>query len=278
MKLFRLLTILTTFLCLGLIVSCEENANNQQSRWYPPEEELEKNAVDAPAQTLWGHWVCSNYVDLVKARRTVRSINSRPMFLEVVFKPEFDDSVLLITGYTNFFAAYERVGKDSIIIKNIKAGDNLVLHAAENMTRLELLDSSQNNSETKVYAWSFTKMPKNTVAKGGKKPTTLYTRINEGILSGTYLNGDKGKVTFYNTGQISGWEGINNYSICTGGDCFLLTRSPLDIITLNGDKHYAFWIKSNDSLYLYNLEKKSSKPPYNYQPEGIAYAFKKENK
>ncbi len=275
MKSFQLLTILTIILGLGLIVSCEETTNTEQSRWYPPEKKVNEEKNKATPQTIWGHWVCSNFIDLVKVRRTVRGIRSRPMFLEIVFKPEFGDSALLITGYTNFLAPYTRQGEDSIILKNISAGKNLILFAKDGLQRLELPDSSQGkDAENKVYAWSFTKT--SNIKKGKTKDVSKH--INAGVISGTYSNATNNTVTFSNNGDISGWNGFSNYEICSGGDCFMLTRSPLDIITLTqaGKKqHYAFWIKSNDSLYFYNLTKKSNAKQYNYQPEDMAYAFKK---
>ncbi len=275
MKSLQLLTLLTIILGLGLITSCEENTETDQARWYPPENAIKKEGdAVTKSQKLWGHWVCANFIDLVKIRRTIRGIRNRPMFLEIVFKPEFGDSVLLVTGYTNIFAPYTKKGKDSIIIKNISAGKNIVLVATEGLQRLELLDSVQGeNNKNKVYAWSYTK----TSGIKKNKKYDVYSHINASILSGTYRN-NSATVSFTNTGEIRGWNGFENYKICSGGDCFMLTRSPIDIITFNKGnqkKSYALWLKSNDSLYFYNLIKKGNGKHYNYQPEGIAFAFKK---
>jgi hypothetical protein len=86
------------------------------------------------------------------------------------------------------------------------------------------------------------------------------------------------EVAFNTNGTISGWEGYNQYEICTGGECFTYTRVPIDIITLSGDggtKNFAFMLKGNDSLYLYHLNKDNRKEQYTYSPNGVAFAFKK---
>lgn len=276
MKPLQLLTILTIILGLGLIASCEETIKTDNARWYPPENATNTNDEGtAQTQKLWGHWVCANFIDLVKIRKTVRGIRNRPMFLEIVFKPEFGDSALLITGYTNFFVPFSRKSKDSIIIKNASAGKNIVLVATEGLQKLILLDSIQEEKNgTKVYSWSYTKT--STIKKNKKHD--VHTHINAGILSGEYSNADNANVSFTKEGKINGWRGFKNYEICSGGNCFMLTMSPIDIITVNKgseERNYAFWLKSNDSLYFYNLVKKGSGKHYNYQPEGVAYAFKK---
>ena len=270
----RLLTILTIILGLGLIVSCEDKIKTDEERYYPPKKSTQKETKTVQKQQLWGHWVCVDYIELVKARKTIRSLTNRPVFLEVVFNPAYGDSALLVTGYNKILTPYKRIGTDSILIKNKRTQTNLVLFASNGLQSLELKDSLVGEKDKSLHSWVF----KKTSGIKKQKKSDLSKHINNSILSGTYTNAANQTINFIENGTINGWKLFNKYEVCTGGDCFMLTHSSLDIITLRQKdikKQYAFWQKSNDSLYLYHLEKINDDFFYNYQPKEVAFAFKK---
>lgn len=274
MKPLRLHTILTIVLVLGLIVSCEDTAKSDEERYYPPEKSSQKKNIPKQKQQLWGHWVCVDFVELVKARQTVRSLTNRPVFLEIVFNPSYGDSALLVTGYNKMLAPYKRISKDSILIKNKRTNTNIMLFVSSGLQSLELKDSLVGEKAKSSHTWIF----KKTSGIKKNKISDLSKHINNGILGGSYTNAANQTISFKKNGAINGWQNYSKYKVCTGGDCFMLTNSSLDIITLshNGsEKNYAFWQKNNDSLYLYNLEKVNDDLFYNYQPKAVAFAFKK---
>lgn len=258
----------------GLIVSCNNTPKTTTERYYPPKKAQQKSNTPQKKEQLWGHWVCSDFVELVKARKSVRNITNKPVFLEIVFSPSFGDSALLITGYNKILMPYTKKGSDSIIIKNTRTGTNTVLYTKSNLSSIEIKDHLVGDKSGTSHTWTFTK----TSGIKKNKTTDLQQHINTGVLAGTYASGSNTEVEFTKKGSVTGWEGYTNYNICTGGDCFMLTNASLDIVTLKNSgkkEHFAFWRKSNDSLYFYKLEKINDDHFYNHQPENVVLALKK---
>lgn len=263
--------LLTTILTLGFITACEENTTTEDARWYPPTEKTGKKENETP-QNIYGHWVCDDFMNLVKARKTVRGIRHRPFFLEIVFDADFGDSALLITGYTDFMAPYTKMGQDSIVLKNIVLGKDLILFADEGMTHLELEDILLGEkADVQAHTWMFSKYP------GKQKKGILNSITNKELMAGNYRL-KEANISFSEEGTIGGLQNYTQYNVCNGGDCFSNTRTELDIIELQGNgktERMAFLAKTNDSVYLYRLKPLVVKGNTYYVPDSVAYGLKK---
>ncbi len=265
------LYLLTIIFTLGFITACEENTTNQDARWYPPAEKTGKNTNNKP-KNIYGHWVCDDFINLVKARKTVRGIRHRPFFLEIVFNPDFGDSALLVTGYTDFKAAYTKAGQDSIVLKNIVLGKDLILFVDEGMTRLQLEDVLVGEkADVQAHTWMFSKQ------QSAQKKGIINSLTNKELMAGNYTLKEK-TVRFLENGSVSGLQNYTTYNVCNGGDCFGNTRTDLDIIELQGNgknERMAFLSKTNDSVYLYMLKPLVVKNKTYYVPDSVAYGLKK---
>ncbi len=263
--------LLTTILTLGFITACEENTTTQEERWYPPAENMGKG-INVAEQTIYGHWVCDDFINLVKARKTVRGINYRPFFLEIIFNPDFGDSALLITGYADFMAAYTKIRQDSIVLKNIVLGKNIILFVDEGMTSLQLEDILPGEkADIQAHTWMFSKQ------RGTQKEALINTITNKVLMAGSYSLKEN-SVTFLENGTVNGLQNYTQYNVCNGGSCFANTRTELDIIELKGGgkkERMAFLSKTNDSVYLYHLKPIVVKGNTYYVPDSVAYALKK---
>lgn len=263
--------LLTTILLIGFITSCEENTTTQDARWYPPAEKMGKNTEEVE-QTIYGHWVCDDFINLIKVRKTVRGIHYRPFFLEIIFSPDFGDSALLVTGYADFMVGYTKIRQDSIVLENIAFGKNMVLFADEGMTHLQLEDILPGEkADIQAHTWMYSKQA------GKQKDPLLNTLTNKVLMAGGYTLKEH-RVTFSENGSVSGLANYTQYNVCNGGDCFANTRTDLDIIELEGNgkkERMAFLSKTNDSVYLYHLKSIEIKGNTYYVPDSVAYGLKK---
>lgn len=271
MKFSKWFYILTTFLGVGFITSCEENNTPENARWYPPAETMEADGEAQNPENLYGNWVCDDFLSLVHARKTVRGIRHRPFFLEIVFKPEYGDSALLITGYSDFFARYTRIGADSVVIKNVNHGKDIVLYAGEGLRNLQLEDYLAGaEDDLQTHTWMFSK--KNTQ---GKSLGALYALTNQEMLAGQYSQNGNTQIQFLANGKIEGWPSYSQYSVCNGGDCFANTRTDLDIIELQTadghKKRMGFMVSTTDTVYMYALKPLKIKENTYYVPDSVAH-------
>ncbi|HYG14870.1 MAG TPA: hypothetical protein VEC12_03885 [Bacteroidia bacterium] len=260
-----------------LSTGCQEN---QQPRWYIPDSAAKANAVTGKGD-LYGHYVCRDFIELAGARKSVRQVRTRPIFLEIVFKPEYGDSVLLITGYENFFALWKQRTNDWIEIKNVLPNRDVLLFTHEGYREISLTDTLKGREGGRqVHNWVFTKTVNEYPAKGGNKPTMIYGWVNKEMIVGNYtLPGNPENVIFEASGTITGWNAYNNYEICMGGSCFRLMDSPMDIITLSGNDstdNYGLVI-GPDSLHFYTLAGEKGGRDSSRQLKEKAWAMRRNN-
>lgn len=264
--------ILTVIFSVLLLAACRDEA--KQERWYPPENS--QNIADTGS--LGGHWICTDFIELAAAKLSVRTLRTRPLFIEMVFDKKYADSVLLITGYEDFFVPFEKRGADSIVLKNLLPGKDIALYAGNLPMGLQYNDSLHSTGQNH-HSWTFVKVPPGHPVTGGGKPSAIYTFLNDAILTGRYLlttESGKDTVEFAADGSINGWQ-YSGYTICRGGECFKYTTTPLDIITLEGEagsEPFAFAAKTNNTVVIYKLERKK-KEEYPAEVGKVAYTLVK---
>lgn len=251
------------------LCACEENGA-QQPRMYVRE--------NVDNRELSGHWWCSDFLDMVSLRRSVRSVGTRPVFIEMVFKPEYKDSVLLITGYENIVAHYETIGKDSLALKDLLPGKILLIVPVPGTDELLVTDSAPGSPTEKPQAWTFTKAPDNVTPDKYDGKSVIYSAINKSLIAGEYTipNNPNSKISFNENGTVSGWDAYSRYSICKGGLCFQNTPAVFDIIEAtgsNGTDYYGGIL--GDSLLLYPLQQQNTNKGMVYKQTGQPLVFKK---
>lgn len=254
---------------LLILSACEDNGA-KQPRMYVPDN-VDKNLI-------WGHWWCTDFLDMVSMRNSVRSVNTRPIFIEMVFKPEYKDSVLLVTGYENIVAHYEKIGSDSLALKGLLPGKILLILTMPGTNTLLVTDSAPGNTNEKPQAWTFTKAPDAITPEKNDGISVIYSVINKKLIAGEYKIADdpNSKIIFNENGKVSGWADYTNYSICKGGACFKNTPPLFDIIETTGSNrtdYYGFIMA--DSLLLYPLQQQKTNNEMEYKQNGQPLVLKK---
>jgi hypothetical protein len=276
---YWLLPLLALFFAAA-ITSCEDT-NTTNPRWYVPEDKNQQETTAIDSAGLWGHWVCKDFVDLVGARRSVRFVHTRPLFIEIVFSPDYGDSALLITAYEDFFAPWEKNNANDILIKNVMPGKDIVLSPQKGTNSLMLTDTLDKRGTQQIHNWTFEKAAENDIINDGNFSTAIASQINHTIFEGDFLQaqGNGIPITFARNGTISGWPMYNKYKICLGGDCFRLTGPAVDIVKFIGSRdidYFAFNTNAAaDSLFLYKLIDGKPDKSYSYKTEELTYSLGK---
>lgn len=267
---------------LGMMVlsACEQDGKAE--RWYIPDEKVSKDMAAGDTFILWGNWVCKDFIELATAKQSVWWVKNRPMFYEIVFKPEYGDSALLITGYEDFFVKWTKGADNEYLLKNILPDRDIVLQVPKGMKDLQLTDTLRKQGKEQIHNWTYGRAPEEYMINNGRYTTAMAGYINNALIKGDYLPAGGGSgipVTFEANGIINGWPLYERYRICMGGDCYRLTRNPFDVVQLIGSQktdYYGMVSTANgDSLYLYRLESEGKEGgDYSYKPQE-PLAFKK---
>ncbi len=261
-----------TILLLGAlafaIAACKHdtpNAANQQS-----------DDTSASPVILAGHWIAMDFCARANQYGSVLSAMNNahvPYAYAFEFDPNKADSVICYNGIEKW-ALPVKYNKDTLEVMGASQGKSIfLLYQSKGNKEITLFDGTQGSMKMD----RFVKSKANTLNGYAAFTTALNYNLFGGIL--LPLGAGRDTIQFTPGGLIMNWKDYDQYSVCTGGDCFV-AEETMDVITLSksskpgSEKMYGFrYNGTNDTLTLYNLVNTKPEEKFAYEIRGAVYKF-----
>lgn len=251
-------TFIFCIISLLLSVSCEKQPKSTSKTAVKADKKRNLSSV------FLGNWVSRDYLVNLKSGRTSKSLDYYNYCTELVFRPDFGDSLLMKNeDLETQKIAFKVISIDSIKAKEFNRDSNTVI--IYNIQQQCLQFSDKENNKT----YTFQKVDS---LKYGKEDC-FRKMLNECTLAGTYrlLVGGKmvgNKINLANDGNITGWDKFTHYYQFVNGD---RANSDDNVIEFSKGKTTAetlAWVIKENNLQLYTTtspEKKGEKPSFKKQ-------------
>ena len=202
-------------------------------------------------QTIEGTWICQDYLDSVRLKKSIALVGEVPMFFQMSFKRGWADSVIC-TGLTSTYVLkLQKTGK----------GKYNLIRYSDTLGSIRLKRQFTYTQKWSAQKWVYSKV--DTGFKRIDKGETFRMNLNKILIAGVYRpilgKGMFKLVSFSDSGTVKGNRGITNYKLCYSADCFYDTK-PKDAIFMvsnTGVNKYAFNIRK-DTLDFYIINPNSS--------------------
>lgn len=217
---------------------------------------------------MTGHWVNEEFYNHLTSKKDLIAFTSDKFELII---PEDDTNYTLINlnGRTKS-GALELYKKNHLVIKNY-FGNYQNADIKLNDNHLEFINSSISEvvKYKKIERSMFDSSMVNSYV------SYIMPFINKNYIEGTYQL-DSINITFTEGGRISGLNDLVNYSLCVSKDCRNNNRyNTIFLANQKNEGYYYEYEQKNDSLYIFEIDKKRFDMGLSAGNLGVKYAMKK---
>ncbi len=263
-------TILLFGILAVVIAACQQDSANSGAQ--------QSGDIVASPTILAGQWIAMDFCARANQYGSVLgAMNNahRPYAYAFEFTPNNPDSVICYNGFETWTLPV-KYNKDTLEVMGASQGKSVfLLYQSQGNKEMTLFDGTQGSMIMERFVKS----------KAGTKDgyVAFAAALNHNLFNGAIipLGKDAGRDTLLFTpgGFIMNWKAYDQYSFCTGGDCFV-TEEPMDVITLSrsdtpgSEKMYGFrYNGTNDTLTFYNIVNTRPEEKFAYEIKAPAYKF-----
>ncbi len=262
---------LLPFFLLATLFACKQDTSNTNKT---VTETLESNP-----NLLGGNWIALDFCSRAAQYGSVLQAENnahRPYAFALTFNPAQPDSVLCFNGFEEWKLP-AKVTQDTVEVQGASQGKSIFLiYDSQSKKHFTMFDGT---SGQKTQTDRFLKSTVNSRNGYEAFATALNHHLFRGSFSPVAAKGADQKIVFFPEGVIRGWPEYDHYSVCTGGDCFVM-GNEMDVITLSKtanatpEKMFGFkYSNQNDTLSIFHLADATPGEKGGYAVKRIAYRF-----
>lgn len=258
------------FALLFTLAACKQDPANTQAA---------TPTLAANTNNLGGKWIALDFCSRAAQYGSVlqAEYNShRPYAFALVFNPAQLDSVECFDGIKSWKLPI-KITQDTVEVQNAHDGKSIsLIYDSYSNKHLTMIDATDGR---KAHLDQFLKS--NVNARDGYEAFSM--ALNHHLFRGSFspvaAKGGVQKIVFFPEGVIQGWPEYDRYTVCAGGDCFIM-GNEMDIVTLRNstkegsEKMFGFqYSAKNDTLSIVNLADATPNEKGGYSTKGTAYRF-----
>jgi len=255
------LTLLTAFF------SCKNDTNSAAAT----------GNQSANANNLAGQWIAIDFCSRANQYGSVlqaETYGHKPYAYAFDFNPTQPDSVICYNGAESWKLPV-KINQDTLELPGAVQGKSIFLvYDSQGEKNLIMFDNTGGSAQMDKFIKSKVGSPNAYEA--------FLVALKHALFSGSFSLPAKGaadKIVFAPSGNIQGWKDYDRYTVCAGGDCFVM-GNEMDIMRLfnskneNSERMVGFkYSAQNDTLSLLNLVDATPGEKGGYAVKNVAYTF-----